>query len=329
MSPPSLAIVVNPSKFVDLDSVKDHVALAATTAGWAEPHWFETRTDDPGMMATQQALQTRPALVCAMGGDGTVRAVASVLRGTKVPLGLLPSGTGNLLARNLGIPVNSLQAALDVAFNGPERAIDIGLATFDDGQERVFVVMAGVGLDADIMALTNDNLKKKVGSFAYVISGVRAVFHRGFKATLTVDGTRQQKRHSRMILACNCGSVMGNIGLATHAAPDDGVLEALLMRPRGITGWTVVLLDLATRHRKGNSAMLQWPGKEIGVHLDSPALAEVDGDTVGHTRTARFSITPAALLVRVPAPTDPTPACVSQRGPAPGPARPAVRPPAR
>jgi diacylglycerol kinase (ATP) len=158
-------------------------------------------------------------VVNPMGGDGTVRAVASVLRGTKVPLSLLPSGTGNLLARNLGIPVNSLQTALEVAFKGPERAIDIGLATFDDGQERVFV----------------------------------------------------------MILACNCGSVMGNIGLATHAAPDDGVLEALLMRPRGITGWTVVLLDLATRHRKGNSAMLQWPGKEIGVHLDSPALAEVDG----------------------------------------------------
>jgi diacylglycerol kinase (ATP) len=135
MSPPNLAIIVNPSKFVDLDTVKNQVTLAATGAGWAEPQWFETRMDDPGMAATRQALQTRPVLVCAMGGDGTVRAVAGVLRDTKIPLGLLPSGTGNLLARNLGIPVDSLPAALEVAFNGPDRAIDVGLAAFDDDLE--------------------------------------------------------------------------------------------------------------------------------------------------------------------------------------------------
>jgi len=312
MSRPTLAVIVNPSKFVDLGEVKSQVTLAATTAGWAEPHWFETRADEPGMAATLQALQTRPELVCAMGGDGTVRAVASALRGTGIPLGLLPSGTGNLLARNLGIPLGSLPDALEVAFNGIDRTVDLGVATFDDGQERVFVVMAGVGLDADIMALTNDTLKRNVGSFAYVIGGARAVFHRGFKATLTVDGTRQPKRHSRMILACNCGSVMGSIGLAIDAVPDDGVLDALLMRPRGITGWTVVLLDLATRHRRGNSAMLQWPGKDFAVQLDSPALAEVDGDTVGPTRAARFSIVPGALVVRVPVPSDPTPGLTAQ-----------------
>jgi len=97
------------------------------------------------MAATLQALQTRPELVCAMGGDGTVRAVASALRGTGIPLGLLPSGTGNLLARNLGIPLGSLPDALEVAFNGIDRTVDLGVATFDDGQERVFVVMAESG----------------------------------------------------------------------------------------------------------------------------------------------------------------------------------------
>ena len=111
-----------------------------------------------------------------------MRAVASVLRGTAMPLALLPTGTGNLLARNLGIPIDSLEEALEIALRGQEHAIDIGLATFDDGEEHVFLVMGGVGLDAETMARTDDRLKRRVGWGAYVVAGAPMMFRESFTA---------------------------------------------------------------------------------------------------------------------------------------------------
>jgi diacylglycerol kinase (ATP) len=156
-----VAVVINPSKFSDTSEAKAAVTLVARNSGWNDPLWFETSKEDSGTAAAQAALDSGVDLVCAMGGDGTVRAVAGVLRGTAVPFGLLPSGTGNLLARNLGIPLGSLIDETEIALLGQDRAIDVGTATFDGGAERIFLVMGGVGLDAEIMDKTDDELKKR------------------------------------------------------------------------------------------------------------------------------------------------------------------------
>jgi diacylglycerol kinase (ATP) len=157
----TVAVVINPSKFSDTSEAKAAVTLVARNSGWNDPLWFETSKEDSGTAAAQAALDSGVDLVCAMGGDGTVRAVAGVLRGTAVPFGLLPSGTGNLLARNLGIPLGSLIDETEIALLGQDRAIDVGTATFDGGAERIFLVMGGVGLDAEIMDKTDDELKKR------------------------------------------------------------------------------------------------------------------------------------------------------------------------
>ncbi|WP_291051895.1 diacylglycerol kinase family protein [Herbiconiux sp.] len=298
----TVAVVINPSKFADVDAVKATVAQGAERAGWNEPLWFETTVEDSGTAAAHEALDAGADLVCAMGGDGTVRAVAAVLRGTKVPYGLLPSGTGNLLARNLGLPLGSLEDAVEIALLGQDRAIDVGTATFDDGEERVFVVMGGVGLDAQIMDNTDDELKKKVGWGAYVAAGAPALFKGGFEATITVDGKAEEPTNTLMVLACNCSSVVANIELATGAVLDDGDLELVMLQPNAVAGWLGVAIDVATRNRNGLASIKQWPGREFEFELDQPVLAELDGDPVGETTRGRFGVDPGSLIVRLPVP---------------------------
>ncbi|MCS5723050.1 diacylglycerol kinase family protein [Herbiconiux sp. CPCC 203407] len=305
--PRTVAVVINPSKFTDVDEVKAIVAAGAARAGWNEPLWFETSIEDSGAAAGRAALDAGADLVCAMGGDGTVRAIAGVLRGTGVPYGLLPSGTGNLLARNLGLPLNSLDDAVEIALLGQERAIDVGTATFDDGEERTFVVMGGVGLDAQIMDNTDDELKKKVGWGAYVAAGAPALFKGGFEATLTIDGEAEEPTDCLMVLACNCSSVVANIELATGAVLDDGDLELVMLRPNAVAGWLGVAIDVATRNRNGLASLKQWPGREFEFELDQPVLAELDGDPVGETTRGRFGVDPGSLIVRLPVPASQIP----------------------
>ncbi|PPI53315.1 diacylglycerol kinase [Rathayibacter toxicus] len=294
----TFAVVVNPSKFDDLLTAQDLVGRVARRLGWDEPTWFATSADDSGAAAARAALRASPDLVCAMGGDGTVRAVASVLRGTSIPYGVLPSGTGNLLARNLGLPLGSLADAVEIALLGQVRAIDVGTATFDDGQERVFMVMGGVGLDAEIMDKTDDELKKRVGWGAYIAAGAPAMFKTGFEATLTVDAVAEQATRCLMLLACNCSSVIANIPLATGAVLDDGDLELVMLRRRfGLA------LDVATGNRNRLASLRQWPGRHFAFTLDQAVLAELDGDLVGRTTSGQFGVDPGALLVRLPVPT--------------------------
>ncbi|KGN37143.1 diacylglycerol kinase [Knoellia subterranea KCTC 19937] len=97
---------------------------------WDEPLILETTAEDPGVGQTRAALADGVDLVCAIGGDGTVRAVAQVLTGTSTPMGLIPAGTGNLLGRNLGLPLG-LIGGIDVALTGRNRHIDVGWVTLD------------------------------------------------------------------------------------------------------------------------------------------------------------------------------------------------------
>lgn len=116
------AIIFNPIK-VDLPAVREAVAREAEAAGWGESLWLETSKEDVGQAVTRRALEQGVDLVIAAGGDGTVRAVAEALRGTNVPLALLPSGTGNLLARNLKLTLGDIPSSLTTAFTG----VDLGM----------------------------------------------------------------------------------------------------------------------------------------------------------------------------------------------------------
>src|SRR5690606_37121938 len=142
-----LAIVLNPAKPEDPVGFRQQLERLARERGWPNPLWLETTVDDPGYAMTRQALAENADLVIAAGGDGTVRAVSSELAGTGVPLGVVPVGTGNLLARNLGIPLDTAPA-IRVARGGGERRIDVVSGPGDGLPPERFVLMAGLGLGA-------------------------------------------------------------------------------------------------------------------------------------------------------------------------------------
>lgn len=172
------ALVYNPVK-ADAASLRATVARLSAAAGWGAPLLLETTIQDLGAGVTRQALAAGADAVLVAGGDGTVRAVAEAMSGTGVPLTIVPSGTGNLLARNLLLPLTDAAAMVQATFDGDRVEVDVGFAAIrrEDGtsEERAFVVMGGMGLDAAMIANTSGDLKKRVGWIAYVDGAARSL----------------------------------------------------------------------------------------------------------------------------------------------------------
>ena len=314
------AVIINPTKFADLRPVRERITAACRANGWAEPVYLETTADDTGAGQAAAALREGVDVVCTLGGDGTVRNVASVLVGTEMPLGILPAGTGNLLARNLDLPVG-LEAALTVALTGRNRRIDVGEVRIGpveagpdaeptDAEDPVaegglgpqthhFLVMSGVGMDAAIMAGTNENLKKKVGWPAYLLSGAKHLISPEFRVNVRVDDEPEFRRRSRMVVIGNCGRLLGGLVLMPSALVDDGRLDAVIASPRGLVGWVPVATRVATRQRKGHPTLDHKVCTEIRVVVDRPVPVQVDGDVLGEATEVTAVVRPAALTVRV------------------------------
>lgn len=307
---PRAALVVNPIK---LDSSDDRVRIdrIMAEAGWAPPLWLETTVDDPGAGATRAALAEGVDLVVVAGGDGTVRECAGTLAGTGVPLAVVPSGTGNLLARNLGLPID-LADAVHVALHGNDRCIDLGGIEPDepDGERRYFTAMAGIGLDAAMVADAPDALKKKVGWPAYAVSATRHLRDARMRVTLRIDDGEPIRRRARMVLVGNVGALQAGMQLLPGAEPDDGLLDVVVFAPYGMTGWahaTVRVLgrrrqdvpDVAPRQRRWRP-IEHFTGHTVEVETARPEPRELDGDPIGSGTRLAVRVRPGALVVRVP-----------------------------
>ena len=316
-----VAVVVNPTKFADLDEVRRGITDVCTAAGWAEPMWIETTEEDPGVGQAQAALDAGVDIVCPLGGDGTVRAVATALVGTDTPLGLLPGGTGNLLARNLDLPVDRIADALEIVLGGQDRRIDVGLVrlfpdsasqdalkgdegapTSDDPRredEEVFLVMAGIGVDAEVMAGTNEKVKGVIGWPAYVLAGVGRLWAKGFRVRVSTDGGSPQHQHARSVIIGNCGTLQGNVEHMPEARLDDGRLDGVIMAPKGPFGWAAVAADVASRHRRGHRQLVRLRGSSMQISTRAPVETQIDGDPKGRQHGRSVRTLPGGLVVRV------------------------------
>lgn len=310
----------NPVK-VDLDTLRATVGSEATAAGWGETLWQETSIDDVGQGATRAALDAGVDLVIAAGGDGTVRAVVEAVRGTLTPVALLPSGTGNLLARNLKLTLDDVPGSVATAFNGGDRKIDLGAISIERADssrdEHVFVVMAGLGLDAKMITNTDEDLKAKAGWAAYVKAIVRSLrdpdeLHLRFR----VDQGRSQRATAHTLILGNCGSLPGNILLMPDAVVDDGLLDMMMMRPKNAFGWIRVWIKVAWTNgvlrrskagtavageRHNDDTLSYRTATRLAVRLSRAEEIELDGDSFGKAVAFSSWVEPAALTIRVPA----------------------------
>lgn len=312
------AVIYNPIK-VDLPAIEAVVAAEQAAAGWGETLWFETTADDPGKGATDAALAEDVTMIIVAGGDGTVRAVAEAVSTHDVALALLPSGTGNLLARNLKLTLDDLEHSIHSAFTGDDRQIDLGMIEIrrqDSSVDRhAYLVMAGLGLDAKMLANTDDELKAKIGWLAYVKAIAIALRDKNqLRVRYKLDADRSRSLRAHTVIIGNCGSLQANVLLMPDAAVDDGELDIVLLRPEGFVSWAQILTKIIwengvlSRTRLGRKfrtkevkALNYIKGRRFTMTVSRPELIELDGDEFGQAVAIRTWVEPGKLKVRVPA----------------------------
>ncbi|MDO5049851.1 MAG: diacylglycerol kinase family protein [Actinomycetaceae bacterium] len=331
-------IIYNPVKVAKLHRLRKLMTLGARQAGLGEPVWLETTPEDPGTGQAAQAVAENAAVVVAAGGDGTVRAVAAALAGTDIPMALLPFGTGNLLGRNLKVPPDDMQEAVDIAFYGVESHVDIAWLRASDleggyeippegslipethqemlmkkghpipaDDEFAFLVVAGQGWDAQIMSGTRSDLKDKVGWGAYVVAGAQSLRSPRLKARVALDNGKQYAVAGRSILFANCPSLMMGVVLAPNAKLNDGKLDVALLEAKyGLIGW----LDLFTKigaqglgiskdELPGTTGNIEFKqSSSVHSQVSKAHPIQVDGDTIGRGRTLDVRVDKQALLIR-------------------------------
>jgi diacylglycerol kinase (ATP) len=275
-------------------SLREALYNAAHAAGWPEPTWLSTSKDEPGRGLAERAVQDGAQLVVVCGGDGTVSSVAAGLAGTGVPMCIMAAGTGNLVAANLGIPADA-PAALEVMASGVDRPVDVGRT-----REGVMVGMAGIGLDASMVADAPPWLKAHAGWSAYAVSLLRHLPDLGIQVTVELDGVRRVHDRVRALVVGNTGTLRGGIRLLPDAVPDDGLLDLVVLAPRGFPGWLPVAARLAARRGRSTDTVRRFQARHIVIRTRRMVRQEVDGELLPPSRVLEVTVDPGSLLVRVP-----------------------------
>jgi len=295
-----LSVVLNPAKVEDVTAFKALVNAMAARSGWSQPDWYETTVEDTGKSMAEAAAISGADMVIVCGGDGTVRTVCAELAGTGVPVGVVPAGTGNLLARNLGIPLY-LQAAIDVALNGQDRAIDLVSVSGDGlGDDEHFMVMAGMGFDAAIMEGANEQIKAKVGWLAYVVSALRNLMFPAVRLEVSVDGGPFTKHRVRTVVIGNVGYLQAGIPLLPDASIDDGVVDVVLVSPRRFLSWVPLVVRVLSKNKRTDDSLDRMTGHKVSVRAAHDTPRQLDGDSIGAGKELHAECIHGKLLVRVP-----------------------------
>jgi len=295
---PSVVFVVNRSLVRDPGRFLRLAASAAREAGW-EPVFAETSPADSGLGLARQAVAAGAALVFAAGGDGTVRACAQALAGTGIPLAIVPLGTANLAARALRVPARAGRA-IEVGLRGRDRVIDVATADLGDGDGISFTAMAGIGLDAAVVAAARAPDKRRLGWVAYAVSGLTHLSVPATEFTMRLDGEAPLPRRARCVVVGNAGLLPGGFVLLPAARLDDGRLDVGILAPSGVLGWPRTAARVLTRSRHQDRTLERFQARrvEIAAAVDLPR--QVDGEIVAAGRTLTVTVCPGALTVRQP-----------------------------
>jgi len=257
-----------------------------------------TSATGDGERLAREAAEGGADMVIAHGGDGTVMDVMAGLVGTGLPLGLLPGGTGNVLAGNLGIG-RSFVAAADVIASGVTRAIDLGRLTTAAGS-RYFAVNCAAGFAADLMAGTEQHHKRRFGVAAYVARAIVMVSNLVRAHTrIEVDGV-EHEGHAATVIVANCGHIVpGVLPLGAGIVPDDGRFDVAVIDATSYASALRLTWRLLQRRPDVDPGITFYRGRTIHIRTEPALPVEADGEPLGATPMT-VELIPRALTVLVP-----------------------------
>jgi YegS/Rv2252/BmrU family lipid kinase len=288
----SIAVIAHQNKTLNGGLVELRQVLA--DRGFPDPLWYEVPKSRAAPKRARQALAHGADLLFIWGGDGTIQRCVDAVAGEAVSLAILPAGTANLLANNLGIPIN-LSEAVDVGLHGDRRRLDVGILN----GER-FAVMAGVGFDAIMMRDADGELKGHFGRLAYVWTGVRATHMSSRNVRIEIDGRSWFKGKASCVLLGQMGTLAAGICAFPDAQPDDGLLEVGVVTAKNAMQWTRVLSRLVVGDAEHSPLTQMGRGSKIKIKVDRPTTFELDGGARKAKRNFRASVDRGAITVCVP-----------------------------
>jgi YegS/Rv2252/BmrU family lipid kinase len=258
----------------------------------------ETSSVEQGLRVVRAAVEARCRAVVAAGGDGTIALALRGTAGTDVPVALLPFGTGNQLALNFGVPV-SLEDSVRVAVEGVEERIDLGRIG-----DEYFALIAGAGLDAEVMASATSELKSRLGILAYFVGGVKHVITPSRTRYRIEADDEEIEIEASMVLLANAGLIgAGGLPVELQVAPrtsfQDGLLDVAIFAPRHLPDMAAMLTRVALHRYSGDDRMIFLQARRVRVEADPPVAAQVDGEARGVTPIVA-EIDPLAGRILVP-----------------------------
>ena len=267
--------------------------------GVDRPLWFEVPKSKKAPQRVRKALDEGAELIFAWGGDGTVQRCLDVMAGTDATLAVVPAGTANLFASNLGIP-KEIAEAVRIGLHGTRRKIDVGKI---EGER--FGVMAGAGLDARMIRDADGTLKDRLGRLAYVWTGVKNARASTFRAEIEVDGSQWYEGEASLVLAGNLGEIFAGVEAFEDAKPDDGELELGVVRAEGLVEWARTAARAAVGKPSDSPFVQQTRARTVAVKLDRKVPYELDGGARDPVKRFELEVEPAAIAVQVPNGSEP------------------------
>jgi diacylglycerol kinase (ATP) len=274
----------------------DELRKLLADAGCDDVRWYEVPKSRKAGKQARQARKAGAELVFVWGGDGMVQRCVDALAGSRTAVAILPAGTANLFAGNLGIP-QDLPEAVRIGLHGPRHALDLGKL---NGEH--FAVMAGVGFDAEMIRAADRDLKDKVGRLAYVWTGLRQLNEHAVRTKVSVDGTTWFEGKASCVLFGNVGTITGGVPAFPDARPDDGWLEVGVTTAQGAVQWARTMGRLVAGDANRSPFVRTTRAKAVDVRLATPVVYELDGGARKAVTRLKARVVPAAVTVCVPEP---------------------------
>lgn len=287
-----IAVIAHSGKTVDGGLPELRRVLAGH--GVSDPLWAEVPKSRKAPKQLHRLLEQGAEHFVVWGGDGMAQRCIDTLAGTGSTVSIVPAGTSNLLASNLGIP-KDIEGAVATGLHGAERPIDVASLN----GER-FAVMAGAGFDADMIGGADGALKDRLGRAAYLWTGAKSMRTPSFGASIKVDGAPWYDGPATCVLAGNVGALFAGVEVFADAVPDDGRIDIAVITADGIAEWTRTVARTVAGSPERSPFFRVTQGRKVKVKLDRKVPYELDGGARSKVKSYRLTVEPGAITVRVP-----------------------------